>query len=44
MTYRLLLVLLLLLLVGGTAYLLAWDIPAPTRPIEVQIPNDRFAR
>ena len=30
--------------VGGAAFLAAWDIPAPVAPIEKVIPNDRFAK
>jgi len=36
--------LLLLILAGGVAFLLTWDIPAPTAPVEKVIPNDRFPR
>lgn len=41
---RLALLLLVLLLLGGAAYLMMWDIPAPTRSIETVIPDDRLPR
>ncbi|MDX6750026.1 hypothetical protein SH611_09430 [Geminicoccaceae bacterium 1502E] len=41
---RLVLLLILLLLLGGGAYLMMWDIPAPTRSIETVIPDDRLPR
>ncbi len=31
-------------IVGGAAFLVAWDIPAPVAPIEKVIPNDRFSK
>lgn len=39
-----LLFLILLVLAGGAAFLVTWDIPAPTAPVEKVIPNDRFPR
>ncbi len=39
-----LLFLIILILAGGTAFLVTWDIPAPTAPVEKVIPNDRFPR
>jgi hypothetical protein len=39
-----LLLLIVLILAGGAAFLLTWDIPAPTAPVEKVIPNDRFPR
>ena len=36
--------LVLLAIVGGAAFLLTWDIPAPTAPVEKVISNDRFPR
>lgn len=35
-------VIVLLLLGGGTAYLALWDIPAPTKPVEKVIPDERL--
>lgn len=29
---------------GGAAFLASWDIPAPTRAIEKEIPDDRLGR
>ena len=34
----------LVLLLGGVIFVLTWDIPAPTRPIEVVVPDDRLPR
>lgn len=31
-------------LLGGLAYVAIFDIPAPSRPVEKVIPNERFAR
>ena len=39
-----LLFLIVLILAGGAVFLLTWDIPAPTAPIEKVVPNDRFPR
>lgn len=44
MVVRALLILLLLILVGGTVFLLVWDIPAPTQRIEIEIPDDRLPK
>ena len=33
-----------LLIAGPAVFLVTWDIPAPTKPAEVVIPNDRFPR
>lgn len=33
---------LIVALVGGVAVLTFWRIPAPSKPVEVVIPNDRF--
>lgn len=41
---RVMLIIFFLLLIGGGVFLLTWDIPAPTAPIERVIPNDRFPR
>jgi hypothetical protein len=37
-------VLLGLLLLGGGAFLAAWDIPAPTSTVEKVLPDSRFPR
>jgi hypothetical protein len=39
-----LLFLILLFLAGGAAFLLTWDIPAPTAAVEKVIPNDQLLR
>jgi hypothetical protein len=39
---RVLIMILLAALVGGAAYLMFWDIPAPRQPVEVTVPNDRL--
>lgn len=39
-----LLVLLLVLIGGGAAFLLTWDIPPPTAPVQKVIPNDRLPK
>lgn len=39
-----LLVLLLLLFGGGAAFLMTWDIPPPTAPVQKVIPNDRLPK
>ncbi len=31
-----------LLVVGGTAFLLTWDIPPPSATKEIVLPNERF--
>ena len=41
---RLLLLALLIVLLGGAVFLVAWDIPAPTRQVETVIPDDRLPR
>ena len=38
------LVTLLVVLLGGVIFLMTWDIPAPTKQVEVQIPDDRLPR
>lgn len=39
------LVLLVLVGVGGGALFLAtWDIPAPSAPVEIVVPDERFSR
>jgi hypothetical protein len=37
-------VVMLAVLVGGAAFLAAWDIPAPSSAVERTIPDDRFPR
>jgi hypothetical protein len=39
---RVLIMILLAALIGGAAYLMFWDIPAPRQPVEVTVPNDRL--
>ncbi|MEQ8666085.1 MAG: hypothetical protein RIC16_10185 [Rhodospirillales bacterium] len=29
---------------GGAVFLSTWDIPAPSAPVEVVVPDERFAR
>ena len=41
---RLLLVLLLVLVLGGTVFLVTWEIPAPTARVERVVPDDKFPR
>jgi hypothetical protein len=41
---RFLLVLLLVLVLGGTAFLVAWEIPPPTSRVEHVLPDDHFPR
>ena len=41
---RLLLVLLFALLIGGAAFLVTWDIPAPVSDVQKVIPDARFPR
>jgi hypothetical protein len=38
------LALIILVLVGGTVFLMVWDIPAPTARVEKVIPDARFPR
>ncbi|MCW5749724.1 MAG: hypothetical protein KIT81_01150 [Alphaproteobacteria bacterium] len=35
---------LVLIVLGGGAFLAAWDIPAPTQRVEKVIPNERLPR
>jgi hypothetical protein len=37
-------ILFVVLIAGAGIFLATWDIPAPTKPAEVVIPNDRFPR
>ena len=41
---RVLVVILLAALIGGAAYLMLWDIPAPRKPVEVTVPDDRLPK
>jgi hypothetical protein len=41
---RVLLVLVLVVVLGGTMFLLTWEIPAPTARIERVIPDDKLPR
>jgi len=41
---RLVFILVLLIVVGGGVFLVTWDIPAPSRTIERDLPDDRFPR
>jgi hypothetical protein len=41
---RLLLVLVLVLVLGGTVFLITWDIPPPTARIERVIPDEQLPR
>lgn len=29
---------------GGAAFLATWEIPAPSTPVEIVVPDERFAR
>ena len=40
----LLLVVPLILILGGLIFLLTWEIPPPTRPVELVIPDERLPR
>ncbi len=39
-----LLIVLLLAIVGAAVFLMTWDIPPPTAPVEKVVPNERFPR
>jgi Na+/H+ antiporter NhaC len=41
---RILLVLFVVLILGGTMFLVTWDIPPPTAHIERVIPDDQLPR
>lgn len=41
---RLLLVLLLVLVLGGTVFLVTWEIPPPTARVERVVPDDKLPR
>jgi len=38
------LVIVVAVLAGGLAFLSTWDIPAPSKPVEKAIPNDKLSR
>lgn len=41
---RVFLVLLLVLALGGTVFLVTWEIPPPTSRVEQVLPDDQFPR
>jgi hypothetical protein len=41
---RVLLVLLVVIVLGGTVFLVTWDIPPPTSRVERVLPDDQFPR
>jgi hypothetical protein len=41
---RFLIVLLLVLVLGGTVFLVTWEIPPPTARVERVLPDDNFPR
>lgn len=41
---RIFIVAVVALVLGGIAFLAAWDIPSPLAPVEKVIPNERFSR
>lgn len=41
---RLVLIAVVAIVVGGSAFLATWDIPAPMTTIEKVLPDDRFPR
>ncbi len=41
---RALVILLVAVVLGGVAFLVTWDIPAPTARQEVVLPDERFPR
>lgn len=41
---RVLIVLLLVLVLGGTVFLVTWEIPPPTSRVERVLPDDQFPR
>jgi hypothetical protein len=41
---RLFLLALLVVLLGGVIFLVTWEIPPPTAPVETVIPDDRLPR
>tara|TARA_B100000686_G_C16770680_1_gene964941 strand:- start:234 stop:374 length:141 start_codon:yes stop_codon:yes gene_type:complete len=43
-TTKILLMLVVLAIGGGLAFLLTWNIPPPTDPIEIALPDERFEK
>lgn len=41
---RLMLVTLFVAVAGATAFIVTWDIPAPTRQVETVVPDERLPR
>ena len=41
---RLMLVTLFVAIAGATAFIVTWDIPAPTRQVETVVPDERLPR
>jgi hypothetical protein len=41
---RLLLLTIVLIVVAGGVFLVTWDIPAPTREVEVVVPDEKLPR
>lgn len=41
---RVLIVLLLVVVLGGTVFLVTWEIPPPTARVERVLPDDQFPR
>ena len=41
---RVLVVLLLVMALGGTVFLMTWEIPPPTARVEQVLPDDQFPR
>ncbi len=41
---RLIFLLIAIMVIGGGAFLVTWDIPAPQRDVERVLPDDRFPR
>jgi|SaaInlV_120m_DNA_1039710.scaffolds.fasta_scaffold239852_2 hypothetical protein len=41
---RLVMILVLMMFVGGGVFLVTWDIPAPSKKIEKELPDDRFPK
>lgn len=44
MTGRLIVLSALVLVLGALIFLVTWEIPAPTQPVEVVVPDDRLPR
>lgn len=41
---RLIFLIVVLIIVGGGVFLATWDIPAPSRTIEKELPDERFPK